>query len=99
MSASVPLRPLGANDPLVPAIGLGLMGFTGVYGQALHSREEQMKFLDAASEMGETFWDTAEYVILPLPILFSSTTTDSDHIAFLLIHLFRSIFITLPAQS
>jgi aryl-alcohol dehydrogenase-like predicted oxidoreductase len=56
---SIPLHQLGKNGPSVPAIGFGLMGTTGVYGPASDD-EETMKLLDAALEMGETFWDTAK---------------------------------------
>jgi hypothetical protein len=54
------LRILGRSGPLVPALGLGLMGLSvGVYGTP-PSDEERFKFLDYAAELGATFWDTSE---------------------------------------
>lgn len=57
---SVPLRKLGANGPTIPAMGLGLMVLAGAYGKA-PVEEERFGILDRAFELGETFWDTAEY--------------------------------------
>ncbi|KAH6666353.1 putative aldo-keto reductase [Halenospora varia] len=52
--------PLGKNGPLVPALGLGLMGLTyDTYG-TLPSEEEQFAFLDRACELGSTFWDSSD---------------------------------------
>ncbi|KAI0851139.1 putative aldo-keto reductase [Daldinia vernicosa] len=60
MPAKPILRHLGKNGPLVPAIGLGLMGASySVYGKELDD-EERFKLLDRALELGETFWDTAD---------------------------------------
>ncbi|KAJ4291124.1 hypothetical protein N0V90_010322 [Kalmusia sp. IMI 367209] len=56
---ALPLRQLGNNGPEVPAIGFGLMGLCGAYGQA-PSEEESFEILDRAFELGETFWDTAD---------------------------------------
>ncbi|KAF2650241.1 putative aldo/keto reductase [Lophiostoma macrostomum CBS 122681] len=53
-----PLHQLGKNGLSVPSIGFGLMGTTGVYGSASDD-EETMQLLDAAVEIGATFWDTA----------------------------------------
>ena len=55
-----PLRKLGTDGPAIPAMGLGLMVLSGAYGDR-PSDEEQFKLLDHAVELGETFWDTAEY--------------------------------------
>ena len=61
MSAKqVPLRKLGEHGPAVPALGFGLMGMSAAYG-VVPPDEERYKILDRAAELGETFWDTAEY--------------------------------------
>ncbi|KAL2188060.1 Aldo/keto reductase [Thermothelomyces heterothallicus CBS 203.75] len=61
MSAATKLitRPLGKNGPLVPRIGLGLMGLSSAHGVP-RPDSERLAFLDKAYEMGETFWDTAD---------------------------------------
>lgn len=63
---NVPLRRLGKNGPLVPALGLGLMGMSILYGQA-PSDEERFKLLDRAVELGATNWDSSEWVSAPIP--------------------------------
>ncbi|KAH8176585.1 aldo/keto reductase family protein [Sarocladium implicatum] len=62
MSAAngIPSRQLGKNGPMVPALGLGTMGFTFSYGKAL-SDEEIFAILDRAYELGCRFWDTADF--------------------------------------
>jgi hypothetical protein len=56
-TSPLPTRQLGKNGPQVASIGLGLMGLSVGYGPALPD-EERLKFLDAAYEKGEWFWDT-----------------------------------------
>lgn len=56
---SLPTRPLGRNGPLVPRLGLGLMGASGVYGSPAGD-EERLAFLSEAYERGERFWDTGK---------------------------------------
>jgi aryl-alcohol dehydrogenase-like predicted oxidoreductase len=52
-------RSLGADGPVVSAIGLGCMTMTGGYG-GRPDRGEMVKLLHAAVERGVTFFDTAE---------------------------------------
>ncbi|KAH8891964.1 putative aldo/keto reductase, partial [Thozetella sp. PMI_491] len=59
-SQNIPLRRLGQNGPLVPALGLGLMGMSIMYGSA-PSDEERFAVLDSAIALGATFWDTSDY--------------------------------------
>jgi aryl-alcohol dehydrogenase-like predicted oxidoreductase len=56
----LPQRRLGKDGPTVPAMGLGLMGMSHTY-PPYPSDEERFIVLDRALELGETFWDTAEY--------------------------------------
>lgn len=58
-TTKLPMRPLGKNGPLVPRLGLGLMGPSGMYGK--HQGDDDfVALLDEAYKMGEIFWDTAE---------------------------------------
>jgi len=56
---SVPLRRLGKDGPLVPALGFGLMAMAGAYGTPPND-EERFQILDHSLKLGEMFWDTAE---------------------------------------
>jgi len=55
---SLPLRTLGQQGLVVPAIGLGCMGMSQSYGPA--DETESIATLQRAIELGCTFWDTAE---------------------------------------
>ncbi|KAH6652358.1 NADP-dependent oxidoreductase domain-containing protein, partial [Truncatella angustata] len=57
---NVPLHRLGKNGPLVPALGLGLMGMGIMYGIP-PSDEERFAVLDRAVEIGATNWDTSDF--------------------------------------
>lgn len=56
---SLPTRTLGLHGPQVPAIGLGLMSLSDVYGSA-GSLEDKVAFLEHAHSIGARFWDTAD---------------------------------------
>ncbi|KAF1976096.1 putative aldo-keto reductase [Bimuria novae-zelandiae CBS 107.79] len=56
---SLPTAPLGKNGPQVTRLGFGLMGLSVFYGTAKPD-PERLALLDAAHEMGEHFWDTAD---------------------------------------
>jgi aryl-alcohol dehydrogenase-like predicted oxidoreductase len=53
----MPMRRLGADGPLVSAIGLGCLSFGGLFGAT--SAEESLTCLDAARDHGITFLDVA----------------------------------------
>ncbi|KAI0414339.1 putative aldo/keto reductase [Xylaria grammica] len=59
MNQNIPVRRIGKNGPTVPALGLGLMGMSALYG-APPSDEERFKVLDRAVEIGATFWDSSD---------------------------------------
>ncbi|KAI1076436.1 putative aldo/keto reductase [Whalleya microplaca] len=56
---NTPLRRLGKDGPLVPALGLGLLGMSMLYGKA-PSDEERFAVLDRAVELGSTNWDSSD---------------------------------------
>ncbi|MCB1173859.1 MAG: aldo/keto reductase [Leptospiraceae bacterium] len=49
---------LGTQGPDVPAIGLGCMGMSDFYGAS--DEDQNLRVLDAAADMGCTFWDTSD---------------------------------------
>ncbi|KAL1738995.1 NADP-dependent oxidoreductase domain-containing protein [Schizophyllum fasciatum] len=57
-NTNYPKRQLGANGPLVSAIGYGAMGFSSFYGSS--SEKEAFETLTYCADRGLTFWDTAE---------------------------------------
>ena len=58
---TTPLHRIGRDGPLVPAIGLGLMGLSITqYGGVVEDDETRFKILDRAAELGNVFWDTSE---------------------------------------
>lgn len=59
MKAQIPKRTLGSNGLQVSAIGLGCMGMTFGYGPAA-DKNEMIKLIHKAVELGVTFFDTAE---------------------------------------
>ncbi|CAB4382310.1 unnamed protein product [Rhizophagus irregularis] len=52
------LRELGKTGVKIPAIGLGCMNMSSLYGAA--DEQENIKILNRAIELGCTFWDTAD---------------------------------------
>ncbi|KAJ5961471.1 hypothetical protein N7501_006412 [Penicillium viridicatum] len=56
---TLPKCQLGQFGPHVPRLGLGLMGLSIAYGKPKPDNE-RLALLDAAYELGETFWDTAD---------------------------------------
>ncbi|KAI5118755.1 hypothetical protein M0805_004841 [Coniferiporia weirii] len=54
----IPTRRLGANGPIVSAIGLGTMGIGAFYGNT--DEAEAYRALTYAADRGMTFWDCAD---------------------------------------
>jgi aryl-alcohol dehydrogenase-like predicted oxidoreductase len=52
-------RKLGANGPLVSAIGLGCLGMSGIYGQS--DDAASIATIERALELGHNFLDTADF--------------------------------------
>jgi hypothetical protein len=63
---TLPTRPLGRQGPVVPRLGLGLMGASGMYGSPAGD-EERLCFLRKAYERGERFWDTGKTEVQQTP--------------------------------
>ncbi|KAL2189270.1 Aldo/keto reductase [Thermothelomyces heterothallicus CBS 203.75] len=57
-SSKVPTRQLGRDGPIIPILGLGLMGLSSFYGTPPPD-EERFKLLDRAHELGCVHWDSA----------------------------------------
>ncbi len=51
-------RKLGYTDEYISSIGLGCMGFSGIYGAS--NDDDAIKTLHKAIELGCNFWDTAD---------------------------------------
>ena len=56
----IPLRRLGNDGPMVPALGFGTMGMCYETYGAVPSDEERFKVLDRAYEIGARHWDCSE---------------------------------------
>ena len=54
-------RKLGKAGPEVPALGYGLISLAGFYGSP-PDNETRFAVLDHAAKIGETFWDSSEFV-------------------------------------
>lgn len=55
----IPQHQLGKDGPMIPALGLGLMGLSVAYGEVPDDKE-RFKLLDRAVELGATNWDSSE---------------------------------------
>lgn len=53
-------RTLGANGPVVSALGLGCMAMSGGYGNDAPDRDEMIALIRTAVDLGVTFFDTAQ---------------------------------------
>jgi aryl-alcohol dehydrogenase-like predicted oxidoreductase len=58
-TSTIPSRKLGKNGPHVSAIGLGLMGMSGVYGQT--DENESIATIHAALDAGVNLLDTGDF--------------------------------------
>jgi len=58
-TSTIPSRKLGKNGPAVSAIGLGLMGMSGVYGQT--DENESIATIHAALDAGINLLDTGDF--------------------------------------
>ncbi|MFE2421170.1 aldo/keto reductase [Streptomyces hokutonensis] len=56
---TIPTRSLGTTGPQVPALGLGCMGMSALYGEA--DRSESIATIHAALEAGVTLLDTGDF--------------------------------------
>ena len=64
MSARSPrFRKLGKDGPEVPTLGYGLISLAGFYGSP-PDKEARFAVLDHAAKIGETFWDSSEFVAM-----------------------------------
>ena len=58
-ASGLPTRQLGKNGPYVTGIGFGTMGLSAFYGKPKPDAE-RFAVLDAAYNMGELHWDSAD---------------------------------------
>ena len=57
---TIVMHQLGKDGPDLPAVGFGVMGLAGAYGNP-PNEADSFAILDRALELGMTFWDTAEH--------------------------------------
>jgi hypothetical protein len=64
-------RKLGKNGPVVSALGLGVMGISGMYGPS--DRSESIATIHAALDAGITLIDTVDSASTACPVVGSKT--------------------------
>ena len=78
-TTSIALRKLGKNGPEIPALGFGLISLAGLYGSPPDD-EERFSVLDRALHIGETFWDSSEFVAVSTILQVAEQANSEQHL-------------------